>query len=194
MAGSHTPTPARDTSVDSSPLTLVSTVEHGLSQRLADRVDGHLATCAEHMREGEQGIPVDVVKRVKVGDRRTRRRDLAILHGFVTYVRMVKDRLGGEGRADRAVERGSREIEHLGSAHDEAELEAVKAAARQRLAAGQGELRPRAGGGGVGPAADRGRHHSGFLCCRWLSADSSRTGTAGPSSSSSGPRSATAPS
>src|SRR6516162_5369634 len=36
--------------------------------------------------------------------------------------------------------RGSREIEHLGSAHDDAELEALKAAARQRLAAGQGEL------------------------------------------------------
>jgi hypothetical protein len=33
-------------------LTLVSTVEHGLSERLASRVDGHLATFAEHMREG----------------------------------------------------------------------------------------------------------------------------------------------
>jgi hypothetical protein len=32
--------------------------------------------------------------------------------------------------------RGSRNIEHLGSAHDDAELEALKAAARQRLAAG----------------------------------------------------------
>ena len=36
--------------------------------------------------------------------------------------------------------RGAREIEHLGSAHDEEELEALKAAARQRLAAGQLEL------------------------------------------------------
>jgi hypothetical protein len=36
--------------------------------------------------------------------------------------------------------RGSREIEHLGSAHDAAELEALKAAARQRIAAGQVEL------------------------------------------------------
>lgn len=33
-----------------------------------------------------------------------------------------------------------REIEHLGSAHDEAEREALKAAARQRIAAGQLEL------------------------------------------------------
>ncbi|GAA1936817.1 IS1634-like element IS1549 family transposase [Streptomyces sodiiphilus] len=36
--------------------------------------------------------------------------------------------------------RGARDIEHIGSAHDEAELELLKAAARQRLAAGQGEL------------------------------------------------------
>ena len=33
--------------------------------------------------------------------------------------------------------RGSRRIEHLGSAHDDAELEALKAAAAQRLAEGQ---------------------------------------------------------
>jgi Transposase DDE domain len=36
--------------------------------------------------------------------------------------------------------RGSRQIEHLGSAHDEAQLEALKAAARQKIAAGQQEL------------------------------------------------------
>jgi hypothetical protein len=36
--------------------------------------------------------------------------------------------------------RGSRQIEHLGSAHDEAELEALKAAAQQRIASGQLEL------------------------------------------------------
>jgi hypothetical protein len=36
--------------------------------------------------------------------------------------------------------RGARQIEHVGSAHNEAELELLKAAARQRLAAGQGEL------------------------------------------------------
>jgi hypothetical protein len=34
--------------------------------------------------------------------------------------------------------RGSRRIEHLGSAHNESELEALKAAGRQRLAEGQG--------------------------------------------------------
>jgi hypothetical protein len=36
--------------------------------------------------------------------------------------------------------RGSREIDHIGSAHDEQELEALKAVARQRLAHGQGKL------------------------------------------------------
>jgi Transposase DDE domain len=36
--------------------------------------------------------------------------------------------------------RGSRKIEHFGSAHDEAQLEALKAAAQQRIAAGQPEL------------------------------------------------------
>lgn len=36
--------------------------------------------------------------------------------------------------------RGSRDIVHIGSAHDDAQLELLKAAARQRLAVGQGEL------------------------------------------------------
>src|SRR5438067_2341681 len=43
--------------------------------------------------------------------------------------------------------RGSRDIKHVGSAHDDAELELLKAAARQQLAAGQGELDL-----GLGPA------------------------------------------
>ena len=36
--------------------------------------------------------------------------------------------------------KGSRQIEHLGSAHDDAQLEAFKAAAAQRLSAGQQAL------------------------------------------------------
>jgi hypothetical protein len=36
--------------------------------------------------------------------------------------------------------RGSRDIEHLGSAHDESELEALKVAVQRRIAAGQAEL------------------------------------------------------
>jgi hypothetical protein len=59
----------------------------------------------------------------------------------MAYVRAVKT-------APRAIAvqivwsfgRGSRNIEHIGSAHDRAELEALKAAARQRLAAGRAEL------------------------------------------------------
>jgi hypothetical protein len=49
--------------------------------------------------------------------------------------------------------RGSRKIEHIGSAHDDAELEALKAAARQRLAAGQMELDLGLGGPGPSEAA-----------------------------------------
>ena len=36
--------------------------------------------------------------------------------------------------------RGSRKIDHVGSAHDEAEVAVLKAAAAQRLAAGQARL------------------------------------------------------
>jgi hypothetical protein len=46
--------------------------------------------------------------------------------------------------------RGSRDIEHIGSAHDEAGLETLKAAARQRVAAGQLELGPGLAGPGPG--------------------------------------------
>lgn len=57
------------------------------------------------------------------------------------YVRMVKTASGA--RAVQIVyssHRGSRQIEHIGSAHDDAELEVLKAAARQRLVEGQDEL------------------------------------------------------
>jgi hypothetical protein len=59
----------------------------------------------------------------------------------VAYVRTVKTASGATAvQIVYSSRRGSRTIEHLGSAHDDAELEALKAAARQRLAAGQGEL------------------------------------------------------
>jgi hypothetical protein len=59
----------------------------------------------------------------------------------VPYVRTVKT--ASDATAVQIVyswHRGSREIEHIGSAHDDVELELLKAAARQRLAAGQGVL------------------------------------------------------
>jgi hypothetical protein len=59
----------------------------------------------------------------------------------VPYLRTVKT--GSGATAVQIVwssRRGSRDIEHFGSAHDEAELQVLKAAARQRLAAGQAEL------------------------------------------------------
>lgn len=45
--------------------------------------------------------------------------------------------------------RGSRQIEHIGSAHDDVEVELLKAVARQRLAAGQGLLNLGPGRGSV---------------------------------------------
>jgi hypothetical protein len=57
------------------------------------------------------------------------------------YVRTVKTGSGATAvQIVYSSRRGSREIEHLGSAHSGAEVELLKAAARQRLAAGQGEL------------------------------------------------------
>ena len=61
--------------------------------------------------------------------------------GPVAYVRTVKT--ASEATAVQIVHssrRGARDIEHLGSAHDAAELQALEAAARQRLAQGQGTL------------------------------------------------------
>src|SRR6266702_8605690 len=56
------------------------------------------------------------------------------------YVRTVKSTSGATAvQIVYSSRRGSRDIEHLGSAHD-VELELLKAAARQCLAAGQGEL------------------------------------------------------
>ena len=58
---------------------------------------------------------------------------------MVAYVRTVKTRSGAIAvQIVWSSRRGSRSIEHVGSAHDESELEALKAAARQRLAEGQG--------------------------------------------------------
>ena len=59
----------------------------------------------------------------------------------MAYVRTVKTASGATAvQIVHSSRRGSRSIEHLGSAHDDGEPEALKAAARQRLAAGQGEL------------------------------------------------------
>ena len=59
----------------------------------------------------------------------------------MSYVRTVKT--GSGATAVQIVycsRRGSRDIEHLGSAYDDTELELLKTAARQWLVAGQGEL------------------------------------------------------
>jgi hypothetical protein len=59
----------------------------------------------------------------------------------VAYVRTVKTSSGATAvQIVWSSRRGSRSIEHLGSAHDETELAALKAAAAERLAAGQAVL------------------------------------------------------
>jgi Transposase DDE domain len=59
----------------------------------------------------------------------------------VPYVRTVKTASGATAvQIVYSFHRGSRQIEHVGSAHSQAELELLKAAARQKLAAGQGVL------------------------------------------------------
>jgi hypothetical protein len=59
----------------------------------------------------------------------------------VAYVRTVKTASGATAvQIVWSSRRGSRNIEHVGSAHDEAQVEALKAAAVQRIADGQGEL------------------------------------------------------
>jgi hypothetical protein len=59
----------------------------------------------------------------------------------VPYVRTVKTKSGATAvQVVFSSRHGSRDIEHIGSAHDEAELEALKSAARQLIAGGQGEL------------------------------------------------------
>src|ERR1700739_821897 len=69
----------------------------------------------------------------------------------MAYVRTVKMAAGGiAGQIVWSSRRGSRRIEHLGSAHDEAEVEALKAAAQQQLAGGQGALERRLGATGTG--------------------------------------------
>jgi Transposase DDE domain len=59
----------------------------------------------------------------------------------VPYVRTVKTSSGATAvQIVCSSRRGSRQIEHLGSAHTGAEVELLRAAARQKLAAGQGVL------------------------------------------------------
>lgn len=59
----------------------------------------------------------------------------------MAYIRTVKTASGARAvQIVHSSRKGSRDIEHIGSAHDDVELELLKAAARQRLAVGQGEL------------------------------------------------------
>jgi Transposase DDE domain len=91
----------------------------------------------------------------------------------VVHVRTVKTASGA--RAVQIVysrRKGSRQIEHIGSAHDDAELEVLKAVARQRIAAGQGELdlgldRAPESGGSLPITASRMAHLWDALACAY---------------------------
>src|SRR6476620_6265612 len=88
----------------------------------------------------------------------------------VAYVRTVKTAAGATAvQIVWSSWRGSRQIEHLGSAHDEAQLEVLKAAADQRLAAGQQSLdlgldRPGSAGAPLEIVASRSAHLWEALC------------------------------
>jgi hypothetical protein len=72
----------------------------------------------------------------------------------VAYVRTVRTASGARAvQIVHSQRRGSRDIEHIGSAHTDADLELLKAVARQRLAAGQGELELRLPGSPAGGGA-----------------------------------------
>ena len=59
----------------------------------------------------------------------------------MAYVRTVKTASGARAvQIVHSSRRGSRDIEHIGSAHDDVELETLKAVAQQRIQAGQQEL------------------------------------------------------
>ena len=63
----------------------------------------------------------------------------ALAWGYESVRSHGQDGVGGPCGADRALlpEGGARSIEHIGSAHDDAELAVLKEVARQRLNAGQ---------------------------------------------------------
>ena len=83
---------------------------------------------------------------------------------MVAYVRTVKTRSGATAvQIVWSWRRGSGRIEHVGSARDASELEALKAAARQPLAGGQIALDLGLNSAGIGGApleivSSRARH------------------------------------
>ncbi|WP_456114920.1 IS1634 family transposase [Streptomyces smaragdinus] len=91
----------------------------------------------------------------------------------MAYIRTVKTASGARAvQIVHSSRRGSRNIEHIGSAHDEVELELLRAVARQRLAVGQGELDlgldvPAEAGGPLPITASRMGHLWDALCCAY---------------------------
>ncbi len=92
---------------------------------------------------------------------------------MVAYVRTVKTASGATAvQIVWSSRKGSRKIEHLGSAHDEGRVELLKAAAEQRLAAGQQSLdlgldRPGSPGAPLEIVATRSAHLWEALCAAY---------------------------
>jgi hypothetical protein len=95
----------------------------------------------------------------------------------VAYVRTVRTASGATAvQIVWSTRRGSRQIEHLGSAHDDGEVEALKAAARQRLAEGQGALDLGLNTAGVDGSSSRPARSTPCGC--WPKPESNRSTTA----------------
>ena len=88
----------------------------------------------------------------------------------MAYVRTVKTASGVTAvQIVWSSRRGARNIEHVGSAHDEAQMEALKTAAGQRITQGQGELDlglhlAESGSGPLEIIGSRAGHLWGALC------------------------------
>jgi len=87
----------------------------------------------------------------------------------MAYVRTVRTASGATAvQIVHSSRRGSRDVEHIGSAHDDAELAVLKAAAQQRLVEGQGvlelDLEAAAGSGPLEITSSRMSHLWQALC------------------------------
>src|SRR5215216_5762701 len=103
MQDSHTPLPADETT-DPDQVRLVGTATLGLAERLAGRLDGHLAQFVEHMREGLLAASTAVGLDVMAELMETEVTDLAGPKGKHDPARVAKR----HGSQDGTVTRGRR--------------------------------------------------------------------------------------
>jgi putative transposase len=97
MQDSHTPVAADETTTDPDRLRLVDTATLGLAERLAGRLDGHLARFAEHLREGLLAASAAVGLEVMAELMDTEVTDLAGPKGKHNPARVAKRHGGQDG-------------------------------------------------------------------------------------------------